>query len=52
MDADAGVYVGIMNSDFTTLLAGSAGIYAATGATIAIAAGRLSFTIVLQARGT
>ena len=39
-----GVFVGIMNTDYASIQK-DGGVYAATGATISIAAGRLSFAL-------
>eukprot|EP00966_Prymnesium_polylepis_P314109 7258887-Prymnesium_polylepis.1 len=38
---DVGVFLGIMNTDFAELTQGSTSVYAATGGTISVAAGRL-----------
>ena len=48
--ADVGVFLGIMNADFATLHAWDAdqNVYAATGGTISIAAGRVSFALGMQ----
>ena len=40
-----GVLLGITNADFTSLLVESRSVYAATGGTISIAAGRLSYVL-------
>ena len=47
-DNDTGVFLGITNADFHAMSAGSSSVYAATGGTISIAAGRLSFTLGFQ----
>ena len=39
--ADTGVFLGIMNADFSALYTQSGSVYAATGGTISIAAGQL-----------
>jgi 3-oxoacyl-(acyl-carrier-protein) synthase len=47
--SDTGVFLGITNADFhTMLLAASTSVYTATGGTISIAAGRMSFTLGLH----
>ena len=45
--ADMGAFLGIMNTDFATLQT-SDSVYAATGATLSVAAGRLSFVLGTQ----
>lgn len=45
--ADLGVFLGIMNADFSSLQKGNT-VYAATGAAISVAAGRLSFVLGTQ----
>ena len=47
-DKDMGIFLGIMNADFLTMAKGTAGVYAATGGTLSIAAGRLSFVLGTQ----
>ena len=46
--ADVGVFLGIMNADFATLHMQGESVYAATGGTISIAAGRISFVLGTQ----
>ena len=46
--ADMGVFLGIMNADFNALFVENESVYAATGGTISIAAGRLSFVLGSQ----
>ena len=46
--ADCSIFLGIMNADFALLRANDESVYAATGSTISIAAGRLSFTLGVQ----
>ena len=46
--ADVGVFLGIMNADFASIYVESDSVYAATGGTISIAAGRLSFVVGTQ----
>eukprot|EP00966_Prymnesium_polylepis_P254491 5880583-Prymnesium_polylepis.1 len=46
-NSDTGVFLGITNADFGTMLAGSSSVHAATGGTISIAAGRISFALGL-----
>jgi 3-oxoacyl-(acyl-carrier-protein) synthase/acyl carrier protein len=46
--SNTGVFLGITNADFATLLATTTSVYAATGGTISIAAGRLSFVMGLH----
>ena len=43
-----GVFLGIMNTDFGLMASGRNSVYAATGGTISIAAGRLSFALGTQ----
>jgi acyl-coenzyme A synthetase/AMP-(fatty) acid ligase/3-oxoacyl-(acyl-carrier-protein) synthase len=43
-----GVLLGITNADFLSLLVSTTSVYAATGRTISIAAGRISFALGLQ----
>ena len=43
--ADIGVFLGIMNADFNAMFIENDSVYAATGGTISIAAGRLSFAV-------
>ena len=43
--ADVGVFLRIMNADFATLHMQGKSVYAATGGTISIAAGRISFVL-------
>ena len=45
---DAGVFVGIMNTDFAVVTAGSESVYTATGSQLSIASGRLSFALGTQ----
>ena len=45
---DVGVFLGITNTDFSHVLASSTSVFAATGAAISIASGRLSFALGLQ----
>ena len=45
---ESGIFLGIMNADFALLRVGEESVYAATGGTISIAAGRLSFTLGVQ----
>jgi hypothetical protein len=45
---DVGVFLGIMNADFGTGCVESGSVYAATGGTISIAAGRISFVLGTQ----
>lgn len=45
---DVGVFLGIMNTDFAELMRGSKSVYAATGGTISVAAGRVSFVLGLM----
>ena len=45
----AGVFVGIMNTDYASFVArGKDDVYSATGGTLSVAAGRLSFVLGLQ----
>ena len=44
---DVGVFVGIMNTDFSSL-AGTESVYAATGTQVSIASGRLAFALGTQ----
>ena len=46
--ADVGVFLRIMNADFATLHMQGKSVYAATGGTISIAAGRISFVLGTQ----
>ena len=46
--AEVGVFLGIMNADFAALHENDTSVYAATGGTISIAAGRLSFVLGVQ----
>ena len=46
--ADVGIFLGIMNADFQALRVHEESVYAATGGTISIAAGRLSFILGTQ----
>ena len=46
--ADVGVFLGIMNADFNATFIENGSVYAATGGTISIAAGRLSFVLGTQ----
>ena len=46
--ADVGVFLGIMNADFASIYVENDSVYAATGGTISIAAGRLSFVVGTQ----
>lgn len=46
--ADIGVFLGIMNADFNAMFIENDSVYAATGGTISIAAGRLSFVLGTQ----
>ena len=45
---DVGVFVGIMNTDFAIVTAGSESVYTATGSQLSIASGRLSFALGTQ----
>ena len=44
---DVSVFVGLMNTDFASL-EGAASVYAATGAQVSIASGRLAFVLGVQ----
>lgn len=46
--SDAGIFLGMMNADFAGVDIGPVSAYAATGNTISIAAGRLSFALGTQ----
>ena len=46
--SDTGIFLGITNADYAALLSTSASVYAATGGTISIASGRISFALGLQ----
>lgn len=43
-----GIFLGIMSTDYSTLCKGNRSVYDATGGTISVAAGRLSFTLGIQ----
>ena len=45
---DLGIFLGIMNADFASIDVRSDSVYAATGAALSIAAGRLSFVLGTQ----
>ena len=45
---DMGIFLGIMNTDFSAMPKESTGVYEATGGTLSIAAGRLSFVLGTQ----
>ena len=47
-DTNRGIFLAIMNTDFAGLQEGNDSVYAATGSTISIAAGRLSYALGLQ----
>ena len=47
LNSSTGAFLGIMNTDYTTLPAAFSSAYAATGGTISIASGRLSFALGL-----
>ena len=47
-DTNRGIFLAIMNTDFASLQEGNDSVYAATGSTISIAAGRLSYALGLQ----
>ena len=45
MGRGSAVFLGIMNTDFAELTRGSTSVYAATGGTISVAGGRISFVL-------
>ena len=46
--SDVGIFLGIMNTDFNAVYLTETSVYAATGGTISVAAGRLSFVLGTQ----
>lgn len=46
--ADIGIFLGIMHADFNEMLVGNGSVYEATGGSLSIAAGRVSFVLGMQ----